>query len=85
MYCQNVQLFSKPKDDIALVLMGTDGTDNGLHEQLGGYEHISHAFPLASTTWNMLKYIEYSIDPTNSVADWLDAIVVAMDVLKKHA
>lgn len=85
MYCWNAQLFSKPKDDVALFLTGTDGTDNRLHGELGGYEHISNAFPLGSTTWNMLKYIEYSIDPTYNVADWIDAIVVAMDVLKQQA
>lgn len=83
--CENVQLFSKPKDEAALILMGTDGTDNDLNEELQGYEHISKAFAMGIVTWSMLKYIDYSIEPANSQADWLDAILVAMDCLKKTA
>lgn len=70
-----------------MILMGTDGTDNELHGDHGGYEHISNGFTNGVITWNMLKYVEGSIEPTkrNVTADWLDAIVVAMDNLNKLA
>lgn len=67
-----------------LLLMGTEDTDNELNTELSDYEHITNGFPMAVVTWNVLKYVEYSIDPVQSevVADWLDAIIVAMHYLK---
>lgn len=64
--------------------MGTTITSNSLNKELGGYEHISDTFPMAPTNWDMLNYLENSIDPPNEKieADWLSAIVVAMDYLK---
>lgn len=78
------QLFTKPKDEVSLLLIGTEITDNDLNEELGGYEHISTGFPMEATNWKMIKYVEKSIDPPSDsiTADWLDGIVVAMNYLK---
>lgn len=80
------QLFTRPKDEVSLLLIGTEITDNELNEELGGYEHISNGFPMALTNWKMIKYVEKSIDPPNEshTADWLDGIVVAMNCLNTH-
>ena len=34
------KLLFKPKDEIGLVLFGTDDTENDLHDENGGYEHV---------------------------------------------
>lgn len=80
------QLFTKPKDEVSLLLIGTEITDNELNEELGGYEHISNGFPMALTNWKMINYLEKSIDPPNEniTADWLDGIVVAMNCLNTY-
>lgn len=77
------QLFTKPKDEVSLLLMGTENTDNDLNEEGGGYEHISTGFHMAPANWAMIKYVK-SIHPPNDgiAADWLDAIAVAMNYLK---
>lgn len=83
MYCfVNIQLFSKPKDEVSLLLMGTNETDNELNIELQGYEHISHGIRMGCVTWNMLKFVDSSIDGSGVNADWLDAIVVAMNYLR---
>lgn len=76
------KIFSKPKDEIGLILMGTDSTHNNLNSTLGGYENISEAFDVATTNWQMLKILDKEISQNKSDADWLDAIIVAMDFMK---
>lgn len=80
-----MKIFTTPKDEIALILIGTDCTNNVLNNTLGDYEHISVAFNLEQTNWQMLKILEKEIvGPSNSEADWLDALIVAMDFLKEQ-
>lgn len=78
-------MFTTPKDEIALILIGTDCTNNVLNTTLGDYEHISVAFNLEQTNWQMLRILEREIEaPTSSEGDWLDALIVAMDFLKEQ-
>lgn len=78
------KIFTKPKDEISLFLLGTKTTDNRLNGEYGGYEHISHALEMNAMSWDILKYIQKNIDPPSDeiTGDWLDAIVVAMDYFK---
>ncbi|XP_037024840.1 X-ray repair cross-complementing protein 5 isoform X2 [Bradysia coprophila] len=80
------KIFTTPKDEIGLILIGTDDTNNVLNDSedtLGDYEHISVAFDLEMTNWQMLKILEREIvGPSNSEGDWLSALIVAMDFLK---
>lgn len=69
---------------MGLVLIGTDSTNNKLANDGAGYEHISVGFDLAMPTWQMLRILEKEIQPQRSEADWLDGIIVAMDLLKDH-
>lgn len=62
--------------------MGTNRTNNNLHNNLGGYENISVAIDLAITNWNMIKIIDMEIKKENGNADWMDALIVAMDFLR---
>lgn len=79
-----MQLFTKPKDEIALLLFGTETTDNDLNEEVDGhYEHISKGFPMEPVNWNMIRYVKSIDSPSHGViVDWLDGIMVAMDYLK---
>lgn len=78
------KIFSKPKDEIGLILMGTNSTHNNLHTTLGGYENISEAFDIGTTNWQMLKILDKEISSNNNDADWLDALIVAMDFMKNQ-
>lgn len=78
------QIFTQPRDEVGLILIGTDSTNNQLANDGVGYEHISLAFDLAMPTWQMLRILEKEIQPQRSEADWLDGIIVAMDLLKSH-
>lgn len=76
------QIFTKPTDEIALFLLGTNSTDNDLN-----YKNISLALPMNSINWDILKYVQSNIDPPSAetTADWLDAIIVAMDYFRAQA
>lgn len=79
------KIFSKPQDEVGLVLMGTDKTSNQLNVEYGGYENIAEAFELGPSNWQMLRVLEKQIQPSKVDADWFDALVVAMHFLKTGA
>lgn len=64
--------------------MGTDATSNNLNNTLEGYEHIVLANDLEQTHWSMLQLLEREVSTGQFDADWLDAIIVAIDLLKLH-
>lgn len=80
-----LQIFSKPQDEVGLLLMGTEETNNQLNIEYGGYQHISEAFELNPSNWQMLRIMEKQVLPSNVNADWFDALVVAMNFLKVGA
>lgn len=79
------KIFSKPQDEVGLLLMGTEKTNNQLNIEYGGYEHISEAFELNPSNWQMLRIMEKQVHASNVNADWFDALVVAMNFLKVGA
>uniref|UniRef100_A0A3Q0QY66 X-ray repair cross-complementing protein 5 n=1 Tax=Amphilophus citrinellus TaxID=61819 RepID=A0A3Q0QY66_AMPCI len=74
------QVFSETKVELALVLFGTDSTDNPL-SQNGQYQHIRVHRHLMVPDFDLLIEIENQIQPENQQGDWLDALVVCMDLL----
>lgn len=72
----DLQIFTKPKDELSLFLVGTKGNDNHL-----GYDNISHALEMAPMSWDILKYVQQSIDPPSEgvTGDWVAGIIVATD------
>lgn len=64
--------------------MGTDATSNNLNSTLDGYEHIILAIDLQTTNWDMLQVLAREVVAGRSEADWMDAIVVAIDVFNLH-
>lgn len=79
-----MQIFTKPTDDVGLFLIGSKATANTLSEVHGGYENISQALVLDPIKWDTLKFIQNDIEPPNEdiTADWMDALVVAMDYFR---
>uniref|UniRef100_A0A8B9KQV7 X-ray repair complementing defective repair in Chinese hamster cells 5 n=1 Tax=Astyanax mexicanus TaxID=7994 RepID=A0A8B9KQV7_ASTMX len=77
------QVFAENKDELALVLFGTDNTKNPLAQD-GQYQNISIHRHLMMPDFNLLEEIENELHPGSQHADWLDALVVCMDLLQKE-
>ncbi|XP_074515625.1 X-ray repair cross-complementing protein 5-like isoform X1 [Sebastes fasciatus] len=75
------QVFAETKDELALVLFGTDSTENTL-DQDGQYQNITVHRHLMTADFELLEEIENQIHPESQQADWLDALVVCMDLLQ---
>ncbi|XP_029385947.1 X-ray repair cross-complementing protein 5 [Echeneis naucrates] len=75
------QVFAETKDELALVLFGTDSTKNPLAQD-GQYQNISIHRHLMMPDFDLLEEIENQIHPESQQVDWLDALVVCMDLLK---
>ncbi|KAM6979367.1 X-ray repair cross-complementing protein 5-like [Tautogolabrus adspersus] len=77
------QVFAETKDELALVLFGTDSTDNFLNKD-GQYQNISVRRHLMMPDFDLLEEIQNEVHPEGSQADWLDALVVCMDLLQRE-
>eukprot|EP00249_Psilotum_nudum_P019619 c27344_g1_i2 orf=370-2505(-) len=75
--------FSK-SDEVGLVLFGAKETSNDLHEELGGYDHVFVSRPIKVVDTDLLDSLNklvYGAVP----GDYVDAIVVGMDMIIKKA
>ncbi|XP_075687140.1 X-ray repair cross-complementing protein 5-like [Rhinoderma darwinii] len=77
------QVFAETKDEIAVVLFGTDGTDNALAAR-DQYQNITVQRHLMLPDFQLLEEIQDVIQPGAEQADFLDALIVCMDVLQKE-
>ncbi|XP_054643514.1 X-ray repair cross-complementing protein 5 [Dunckerocampus dactyliophorus] len=75
------QVFVEAKDELALVLFGTDSTKNPLAQD-DQYQNITVHRNLMIPDFELLEEIENQVHPENQQADWLDALVVCMDLLQ---
>nr|XP_057938483.1 X-ray repair cross-complementing protein 5 [Doryrhamphus excisus] len=75
------QVFAEAKDELALVLFGTDSTENPLAQD-DQYQNITVHRNLMIPDLELLAEIENQVHPENQQADWLDALVVCMDLLQ---
>ncbi|XP_022596065.1 X-ray repair cross-complementing protein 5 [Seriola dumerili] len=75
------QVFAETKDELALVLLGTDSTKNPLARD-GQYQNITVHRNLMIPDFDLLEEIENQIQPESQQVDWLDALVVCMDLLQ---
>nr|CAD7589722.1 unnamed protein product [Timema genevievae] len=73
-------LFTSSKDEVSIILLGSEDTNNNLN-----YKNICLAYPLGAPNWNMIEYIEKGIKPSLVDADWFEALILGLDVLKKRA
>ncbi|XP_010144967.1 PREDICTED: X-ray repair cross-complementing protein 5 [Eurypyga helias] len=77
------QVFAESKDEVAVVLFGTDGTKNDLASG-DQYRNITVRRSLMLPDFDLLEDIQDVIKPGSEQADFLDAIIVCMDLLQKE-
>ncbi|NXC45599.1 XRCC5 protein, partial [Penelope pileata] len=77
------QVFAESKDEVAVVLFGTDSTKNDLASG-DQYQNITVHRSLMLPDFDLLEDIQDVIQPGSQQADFLDAIIVCMDLLQKE-
>ncbi|XP_060786317.1 X-ray repair cross-complementing protein 5 [Neoarius graeffei] len=77
------QVFAENKNELGLVLFGTDDTKNPLAQD-GQYQNICIRRHLMMADFELLEETEHELQPCGQHADWLDALVVCMDLLQKE-
>ncbi|KAM6398263.1 X-ray repair cross-complementing protein 5 isoform 1-T1 [Pluvialis apricaria] len=77
------QVFAESKDEVAVVLFGTGGTRNALASG-DQYQNITVHRSLMLPDFDLLEDIQDGIKPGSEQADFLDAIIVCMDLLQKE-
>ncbi|XP_060118429.1 X-ray repair cross-complementing protein 5 [Heteronotia binoei] len=77
------QVFAESKDEISLVLFGTDGTGNTLACE-DQYQHITVHRHLFLPDFDLLEDIQNVVQPGTGQGDILDALIVCMDLLQKE-
>ncbi|NXM71765.1 XRCC5 protein, partial [Serilophus lunatus] len=77
------QVFAESKDEVALVLFGTNDTRNGLASG-DQYQNITVQRSLMLPDFDLLEDIQDVIKAGSEQADFLDAIIVCMDLLQKE-
>ncbi|NWZ62750.1 XRCC5 protein, partial [Acrocephalus arundinaceus] len=77
------QVFAESKDEVAVVLFGTNGTSNDLASG-DQYQNITVHRSLMLPDFDLLEDIQDVIKAGSEQADFLDAIIVCMDLLQKQ-
>ncbi|XP_074000965.1 X-ray repair cross-complementing protein 5 [Numenius arquata] len=77
------QVFAESKDEVAVVLFGTSGTRNALASG-DQYQNITVHRSLMLPDFDLLEDIQDTIKPGCKQADFLDAIIVCMDLLQNE-
>ncbi|XP_052864060.1 X-ray repair cross-complementing protein 5 [Anopheles cruzii] len=76
-------IFSKPQNEIGLVLMGTDETNHQLNTDSGNNcEHICEAVYMKSPNWQALRILENKVMRSGSESNWFNALLVAENFLR---
>lgn len=79
-----LQIFSQSKDEVALVLFGTDETDNLLSQNDEEYQNIVVKRELAVVNWDFMTLVQEDVKAGNAAGDFIDAMIVAMDHLQEQ-
>jgi len=72
------KLFGDSKDEIGVILYGSEDTNNPL--DYDGVNVLGRG--LAQADWELITYIREHVKGTHKDGDWIDAVVVALDFLK---
>ncbi|KAF8323293.1 SPOC domain-like protein [Clavulina sp. PMI_390] len=77
-------IFTGRKTDMCgIVLYGTEGTDNPVSDDHGGYDHVSMLFPIHTPTTRTIAALD-QIQGSTSHADFLDGLIVALYIQNSH-
>ncbi len=77
------QVFAENKDEVGLVLFGTDGTKNGLAKD-GQYENITVHRHLMMPDFELLEEIESELQPGGQQADCILPLTLQMLNRQRH-
>ncbi|XP_044294195.1 X-ray repair cross-complementing protein 5 [Varanus komodoensis] len=77
------QVFAESKDEVSLVLFGTENTANCLASG-DQYQHITVHRHLMLPDFDLLEDVQNVIQPGSGHGDILDALIVCMDLLQKE-
>ncbi|XP_068650378.1 ATP-dependent DNA helicase 2 subunit KU80 isoform X2 [Aristolochia californica] len=81
MLIQKKLIFSK-SDEVGIVLFGTEETDNELTAEVGGYEHVMVFWHVKVVDSDLFRAL-HKLPRGNTVGDFVDALVVGLDMLLK--
>ncbi|XP_041471452.1 X-ray repair cross-complementing protein 5-like [Lytechinus variegatus] len=70
------KVFSESKDEVALILFGTPGSANKLD-----YDNITVERPFRLADLDLIQHIRSNIQPSQESGDFVDALIVAMDII----
>ncbi|XP_062091522.1 ATP-dependent DNA helicase 2 subunit KU80 [Humulus lupulus] len=76
------KLIHSKYDEVGVILFGTQDTDNELTNEVGGYEHVVVLRKIGVVDLDLLETLQPLSRGTHS-GDFLDAIIVGMDMLIK--
>uniref|UniRef100_A0A915EWW2 Annexin n=1 Tax=Echinococcus canadensis TaxID=519352 RepID=A0A915EWW2_9CEST len=79
------RLFTQSKEQFALVLAGTETTDNELTDSDGNFANISLFRPLKPYDWDLLEALDTGFPSSTTNGDLIDATFVGVDHLMKVA
>ena len=72
------RLFSESKDEICLVLAGSEETNNSMdYDNIAVFER-----GFGPADWDLVTFLRSHVEGTQLEADWLDSVIVAMDMLR---
>ncbi|XP_057869345.2 ATP-dependent DNA helicase 2 subunit KU80 isoform X2 [Cryptomeria japonica] len=78
------KIFFNKSDELGLVLFGSEEANNDLQKEVGGYESVAVKRPIRVVEEDLLEYLS-ELPRGRAQGDFLDALVVGMDLLiKKH-
>ncbi|XP_058104657.1 ATP-dependent DNA helicase 2 subunit KU80 isoform X2 [Magnolia sinica] len=81
MLVQKKLIYNK-SDEVGIVLFGSEDTDNALTKEVGGYEHVVVLRHIKVIDGDMVDALQ-KLPRGTACGDFLDAIVVGMDMLIK--
>ncbi|KAL3698242.1 hypothetical protein R1sor_012318 [Riccia sorocarpa] len=76
------KIIHRSHDEVGLVLFGANKTDNELALELGGYEDVVVARPIAVVSDELARAVD-RFPQEHGTSDFLDAIVVGLDMIVK--
>ncbi|XP_018392695.1 PREDICTED: X-ray repair cross-complementing protein 5-like [Cyphomyrmex costatus] len=72
------KIFLRPKDEIGVILMGSDGSKS---DSITGLDTAQELCTMQFGNWDLIKSIE-KLQPTNQICSWMDAIYAAVEYIK---
>ncbi|KAL6262861.1 hypothetical protein P5V15_005650 [Pogonomyrmex californicus] len=72
------KIFLRPKDEVGVILMGTDNNDS---DSITGLDNIQELCNMQIGNWDLIKSIE-KLQVTDQSSSWMDAIYGAVEYIK---